>query len=185
MTGFPAISATLWSHQGYVGHPYNYEINTTIKPMKYLHNFVVYCLAWLYSSSLWIHIIYFLFTHICQSLREVSMKDMIRIDWYHRDHSWYGLSQWETPLHCNGVSHWINLHISNVVLYLPQIRPQHHEDFGRIFVAICSILCWFFWINSNLSSVKHLETHSSRLLTKIYFLDFLYFASGICKMFSC
>ena len=25
-----------------------------------------------------------------------------------RDHSRYGLSQWETTLHCNGVSHWLS-----------------------------------------------------------------------------
>ena len=33
-----------------------------------------------------------------------------------RDHSWYGLSQWETTLNCNGVSHWPSPEWSLVVL---------------------------------------------------------------------
>ena len=29
-------------------------------------------------------------------------------DWWGRDRCGYGLSQWKTPLHCNGVSHWLH-----------------------------------------------------------------------------
>ena len=33
--------------------------------------------------------------------------------WFHRDHSVYGLSQWETTLQCNVVSHWLRPYTQN------------------------------------------------------------------------
>ena len=31
-----------------------------------------------------------------------------RLGWDYRNHSGYGLSQWETTLHCNVISHWLS-----------------------------------------------------------------------------
>ena len=32
---------------------------------------------------------------------------IMRINWWNTDHSGNGLSQWETMLHCNNISHWL------------------------------------------------------------------------------
>ena len=55
-----------------------------------------------------------LLTHICvtrlqwiKSVYKISIS-MWRVHIYHRDHSGYELSQWEMPLQCNVISHWLN-----------------------------------------------------------------------------
>ena len=49
---------------------------------------------------------------ICRRKIQIEWNEMICFGplWHrvHRDHSGYGLSQWETTLYCNVVSHWLS-----------------------------------------------------------------------------
>ena len=54
-----------------------------------------------------------LLTHICVT-RPQWVKSVICVLPLSRDHSLYGISQWETTLHCNVVSHWLSSVINDL-----------------------------------------------------------------------
>ena len=47
----------------------------------------------------------------------------------HRNHSGYGLSQWETTLQCNGVSHWLIPYPNNPCKYNNNFIPGYLVDY--------------------------------------------------------
>ena len=50
----------------------------------------------------------FIFLLDLKTYSNYSIQQEINLLWCHRDHSGYGISQWETTLQCNVVSHWLS-----------------------------------------------------------------------------
>ena len=82
------------------------------------------------------------------------------------DHFRHGLSQWETTLHCNVVSHWLSPHPAISWYHIP--RKMHTNT------ACCVISCGLVSIltkpymvfNSNQLIAKLYRTHSKHITTK-------------------
>ena len=56
----------------------------------------------------------------------------------HGDYTGYGLSQWQTMLHCNAVSHWLS-QCPNWFILRPTVYPI---KYARIFLLVFHVLCF-------------------------------------------
>ena len=58
-----------------------------------------------------------------------------------RDHSGYRFKQWETMLHCNGVSYWLRPYSAYFAHTMPSVKADHII----MYIHMCAEFHWWFF----------------------------------------